>query len=1374
MDQINSFEGGLNTDSAPERQDKNTYRYLLNGVDTSDKGDLLKITSEKGTIIFSELMGEDGWKVIGKSQINNDIILFFVRGVKGDSNYGSRIGIIDYQGIYTTKVDDPLLGFNIDWPIQAEARITFNNHRVVYFVDNNNTDRRVDLDSTEPFNVAEASLSANTSLPIVNFIKFNDGNAGQLYTGVYQFIARYLNDDLSSSSFGFLSNPIPVVDDLRSVGRDAYDGAPIDTLVNNKTIQLQLTNLDSNKSTIEIIAIRYTGLAQTAVIKRFYQGNFSGTTLDVEFTGLEETVDVALEEVIVEPVAYISSKTITQKDNRLIRANLKGRTAPNLQQIANGISVSYDVVEEVYQQDNTQYFDDYKGEMQTFNKKTYMSEEVYAPAFRVVYKDGTKSLAYHIAAQNPDETWKSADDYSITLPGAYNPTTTSLGQKWYPGNFNTQTDGIGNKSNLALGTYISQLKYEPNKGYPSTGISDGNGVFIRFILMPPVDIEPHFRNVGDVQYIRYKALRFSTPDFSMLSEDERNDIVGYEILRADRDINNRSILSQGIIQRAIKFDSVDMGQQPSPYPFGEEFYMEAPGLSNFEVDTDGSQAVNDVGGDGDAGFYSSRNFHPTDNTADPNYTSLKKYKINRNSYLPDLVTYYSPDFILGNVTLDPLSFKEKLLIKGQCFSPDLDLATGTGFITTGNFNNINKNNYGFNLFCDYDEKLAGRNIKFDTAGQFYYYNNTVQDQEQSFNIPFGANTRKVFENFNTGHYWLRVNGGTVYQDTNYIDIFLRMNNDDPGAQDDDYDSNISAIPVDNTKALINLQKNLSQQYGPLGNLEYLPIAVVPVKEEIPSQIDGGNNQLRIFNGDIFISKFFVKNSTLLNVKIYAKEGGFPANRRSGKGIDHFPPYSGMPIQSGSYFFVESVVNTNYRHQIPATPPSVVTGIPYYPKYDENTSLNTDPKYSHPSGYNLLYSKNNNLKTVPERPFGFVSVSNYPNRMIYSQQAIESEQLDAYRLFLANNFHDVPKNKGEIWNIFNFNNILYAHCPKTLWRTFTNEPTALTGAYNTGDIYVGNAGMFPRPSVEVLTLAGGYAGTISQFAGVQTPSGYVFPDILQGKIFKLNQGLEEVSTAGVQVFFNENLNYYINTETGKYIDNPFKPNEKGIMGVYDAYRKRYILTNHDTESFTISYSFIANKWRSYHSYMPHLYVSNDNRFFAVDNSETQIKLYEHNKGEYLKFYNNSIKSPFILHFVENAQGRQIIPDNMVINSICKSADEKTYVHLTQFDKIRVYNEKQNSDYINIVTTNSNTVAIAKNEIKSSEKNNSFLVAFPKNAVLLDNSDIFDPSNLEVNRLFKDRIKGFYALVELTYTPNEDEDRKFTLNFIKTSSRVNNFL
>lgn len=1361
---MNTFEGGLNQDSSPERQLPNTYRNALNVVDNSDNGDLFKLTSEKGLSIFSSGLPFEG-SVIGSTILNTDQIYFLV----GQStNY---ICTVSNSGIGSIKVQSTLLNFDIDHPIQAVAKVDFQGHRIVYFVDNKNPIRRVDLDSTTTFNINDTNLISSISLPIVKFTGFNESASGKLYTGIYEFVVRYLEEDLTPTGFGFISNPIPVVDDLRGVGRDKYDGAPFDTEVTNKTIKLTLSNLDISKNQIEVIVIRYIGAAQQIEIKSFYKGPVSGLSQTIEYTGTEATSDITLEELVIDPVSYITAKTITQKDNRLIVANLKGRQDGNLQTVANSILVTYGVVEEIYDETNQQYFSDYKGEEQTFNKKTYMSEEVYALSFQVIYKDGTKSFAYHIPAVAPQNTWINADNYASNYYIGYTPDQSTT-QKFYPPVLQTQTDGIGNKTNLQLGTYLSQEGYPENQGYSTDGSFFNGAWCIKHHVIPPVDIEPHFRNDSGVQYIRYKCLNFSIPDFSLLANSE--DIVGYVILRADRDLSNRSIQSQGIIQRTTRMKSVDLGVNPAPYPTGTEFHMEVPGFNNLFWITDGTS----IGANG-AAFIVDKNFqHVTGDDEGQRTFNLESY----GTYDENVITFYSPDFILGNAEITGTILKEKLHIKGDTET------IGSNFHFNDKFAENDENEFSFRIFCNYKQKVASSNVSF-TIGASLNFSNVDQEPVSTYSLSSG---RKVFEEFSTPHYTLEVSApGTtkLYQDTiNSITMALNMEPAsflDPNPSDE-FDASFSPRVGDvlgslpNERCLLNIQTRITKQYGNIGNLEYIPIAIIPDKTAIPAEYAVGG-LIQCFNGDIFVSKVGLVNSSLINIQVNAKTqtGG-----RSSRDIDNFSPYKGFPVMCLSYFFVESTVNCNYRHRIK-------DGVPYYPKNtllevlgDGNPPLNAvhiapDPKLGHAKGYNLLYSKNATLKKSLGKPFSFIAVSEYPNRIIYSNQAIESEQSDAYRIFLPNNFHDVPKNKGEIWNLFVWGNTLYAHCPKTLWRTFTNEATALTGGYDVGDVFLGNGGMFPRPSQEVLTINNGFAGTISQFAGIGTPTGYIFPDILQGKVFRLNQGLEEISSQGMYSYFVKNFKFYLDNTTNKYIDNPFNPASKGIMAGFDAHVDRYILTNIDNSlgNFTISYSFKVNKWRSFHTISPSVYIANNNKIYIIDNTQVPF-IYELNTGPYL-IYNSGVTSPLSITFVISGEGDTILSDNLVINSLCKNYNENSLIHQRTFDSINAYNDNQNTGLISIITNNSFNFNVAKNEVKCSEKKNEFRTTIPKNAVVNDSLNIFDTNNLitslplsDPKWLWRSRMKGKYVIITLTYNPTSSENNKFSVNYVSNSNRPYN--
>src|SRR5690606_29104126 len=78
--------------------------------------------------------------------------------------------------------------------------------------------------------------------------------------------------------------------------------------------------------------------------------NIVGSELVFDFTGtnVPEDSSITINDLVVSRVNYYASNIINQKENRLIRGNLKIKeNFINYQQIANNIQVSYDIEEEL-------------------------------------------------------------------------------------------------------------------------------------------------------------------------------------------------------------------------------------------------------------------------------------------------------------------------------------------------------------------------------------------------------------------------------------------------------------------------------------------------------------------------------------------------------------------------------------------------------------------------------------------------------------------------------------------------------------------------------------------------------------------------------------------------------------------------------------------------------------------------------------------------------------------------------------------------------------------------------------------------------------------------------------------------------------------
>lgn len=533
---------------------------------------------------------------------------------------------------------------------------------------------------------------------------------------------------------------------------------------------------------------------------------------------------------------------------------------------------------------------------------------------------------------------------------------------------------------------------------------------------------------------------------------------------------------------------------------------------------------------------------------------------------------------------------------------------------------------------------------------------------------------------------------------------------------------------DTQRHLYNLTRTRSRQYGAIYDAKYHYINHIMV-DTMSSPI------IECFNGDIYITKFAVMSSM-----------------NPGTGQEQSVDMKGL-----TYIWVESTVNCGYRHYRVAKgtegEPGFEAGtLPYYPKVkvlhsDDSKSLgifNYSASLGHPVGYNKQYSFENTIRPYFPPALELESVSAFPNRLIYSERSVEGEQLDAFRVMLANNFHDVPKEKGSISNLFVLGNSLYVHTERSLWKTYFNEQ--VTQSSSAGEVYLGNGGVFYRPSSEVTTVKGGYAGTTSS-SGCTTPFGHFFVDTNQKKTFMLSDKLEEISDQGMFKWFKNNIT-----------DEPDKPSlGQGYSSIYDYSNKRWILTK--IGSWTISYSPQLNSWSSWHDYLPYHYVSNGDRIFGV----TLNKIYEMSTGKHGVYF-GAIPASMQIDVVINDLAHETKTfDNLVFYTT--SEKEGKEQHYDTFSTLHCYNNTKNTGKCRLIVPRKfvdDFVNLGTYECFAKLKSNEFRVAIPSDLVIDVNEDIFDDSNLDTNRDFRPRMSGKYMVSSLSY--NNLRDNRFVLHNI----------
>jgi hypothetical protein len=195
----NVFQKGMNTDSSIAFSDDSAYYYALNSVLETSEGDQGAISNEIGNLICCDLKKD--YKIIGHKLMTDDTFCLF-----STNNISSEIGIFDSKLCkYTVVINDVCLDFNNCFPISALFRIKNGCDRIIYFTDNRNVYRSINLDDIKSYydgsNLICSRLNFSPDVKCGNIeVSEIKESGGELLLGSYQFFIRYLDADLNSTN----------------------------------------------------------------------------------------------------------------------------------------------------------------------------------------------------------------------------------------------------------------------------------------------------------------------------------------------------------------------------------------------------------------------------------------------------------------------------------------------------------------------------------------------------------------------------------------------------------------------------------------------------------------------------------------------------------------------------------------------------------------------------------------------------------------------------------------------------------------------------------------------------------------------------------------------------------------------------------------------------------------------------------------------------------------------------------------------------------------------------------------------------------------------------------------------------------------------
>ena len=328
----------MNKDTAYDSLAATFYIDALDVRITTTTGDSLGgFTNIKGNEFAVELetsgtFGTTPWTalnpaIIGYATIRTKIILF-VADDDGDKGWIYNLeydpankAITTFAVIYYNAA----LNFKKTWPIEALGRFESDCIQRVYWTDYNNFFRSINVVSPGLVDLPVGLVDIFPDVKFTQPLLVGVSGGGSLTTGEYQIAFRLITDDGKTTLISPPSNLIHIVSDSETgIPSNQYNGNS--TVVNSGkaiTVTVDTTNYwDFEK--IEFIGIyKSSDTATTEVVSIETMTIADQPSITITYTGGESTIfDLELLDFLARNYAFKTPKTIAQKDNSLLIANI--------------------------------------------------------------------------------------------------------------------------------------------------------------------------------------------------------------------------------------------------------------------------------------------------------------------------------------------------------------------------------------------------------------------------------------------------------------------------------------------------------------------------------------------------------------------------------------------------------------------------------------------------------------------------------------------------------------------------------------------------------------------------------------------------------------------------------------------------------------------------------------------------------------------------------------------------------------------------------------------------------------------------------------------------------------------------------------------
>ena len=590
--EYNNATTGLNMDQTPNQIEKGKLTYALNASVENYDSSSVNYQNEPGNELCVTF--PSGFVLIGSHYIQEKRKhIFFITNPETKQ---SQIGCMDNNDcIYRVIVNAPCLNFNVNYPIHKVAHKITNCATEIYWTDGYNPRRYLDIEDipkvlksgtpfcnpeyTDDLDCNQLKLQPNFKIPQLEVVDVI--NTGNLIAGTYQFAIQYSDPQGNPyTSYYSVTNPTPIADPaFTSVNFNYPVGKSIILKINNleDTGLYQYFNLAVIRTVNDITSVELVG---TYYIDELIK--------EITYTGQNVTqIRLTVDDIFEKFPYYDIAQDLTNVQDVLVWDNLTSISRINYQNIANQIALQW-------QTWRIPATEDYADELNATNLRGYLRDEVYAFEIVFLLKNGKQTDGFHIPGRVLAPSEELIPDVPDTNPdfiGEPDYVTSGVGYSKYWKIYNTASVISFAPERTTADSYKGPYQYgqfaywESEETYPCNDDVWGDlaGKPIRHHKFPDINISPAYESKiftsasnlvmgNDAVFpigIRIDVQQVSKLiESSSLTQEQKDEIVGFKIIRANRG-TNKSIIAKGILRNVNTYERDEETYFYPNYPYND-------------------------------------------------------------------------------------------------------------------------------------------------------------------------------------------------------------------------------------------------------------------------------------------------------------------------------------------------------------------------------------------------------------------------------------------------------------------------------------------------------------------------------------------------------------------------------------------------------------------------------------------------------------------------------------------------------------------------------------------------------------------------------------------------------------------------------------